>query len=57
MVHRVVCGDARDRDVYDKLLGDKKIDLVFTDPPYNIDIGGKEKTKRAMRPGDRKKGH
>ena len=36
--HRLICGDARDLDAYDKLLGDERVDLVFTDPPYNVPI-------------------
>lgn len=38
--HRVICGDARRRDVYDQLMGGEKADLIFTDPPYNVAIDG-----------------
>jgi DNA modification methylase len=38
--HRLICGDARDAGDYAKLLGDEKVDLVFTDPPYNVPIDG-----------------
>jgi DNA modification methylase len=38
--HRLLCGDARSPEAYAKLLGDTKADLVFTDPPYNVRIGG-----------------
>ncbi|WP_443749339.1 site-specific DNA-methyltransferase [Asticcacaulis solisilvae] len=38
--HRLVCGDARNRDDYVRLLGNEKVDLVFTDPPYNVPIDG-----------------
>ena len=36
--HRLVCGDARDPAAYDALLGKEQVDLVFTDPPYNVAI-------------------
>lgn len=38
--HRLICGDAREPDHYRRLLGDEKVDLVFTDPPYNVPIDG-----------------
>jgi DNA modification methylase len=38
--HRLVCGDARDIDTYQRLLKDEKADLLFTDPPYNVPING-----------------
>lgn len=36
--HRLICGDATDTETIKKLIGDKKIDLVFSDPPYGIDV-------------------
>lgn len=39
--HRVVCGDATDVLAYDALLGDDKVDCVWTDPPYGVDYVGK----------------
>ena len=38
--HRLLCGDARSAASYASLLGDEKVDLVFTDPPYNVPIDG-----------------
>jgi DNA modification methylase len=38
--HRLICGDARDRAVFDLLMEDEQADLVFTDPPYNVPIDG-----------------
>jgi DNA modification methylase len=38
--HRLVCGDARSRDDYVRLLGNEQADMVFTDPPYNVPIDG-----------------
>lgn len=38
--HKLICGDARDPDAYDALLGEEQVDLIFTDPPYNVPISG-----------------
>lgn len=38
--HRLLCGDARDLEAYRALLGDERVDLIFTDPPYNVPIDG-----------------
>lgn len=47
--HRVICGDARDVSVYQRLLGSDRADMIFTDPPYNVRIsghvGGRGRTK------------
>ena len=34
--HRLVCGDATDAATVRKLMGDRKANLVLTDPPYNV---------------------
>lgn len=38
--HRVLCGNALDRGSFAALMGGKMADLVFSDPPYNVPIGG-----------------
>jgi DNA modification methylase len=38
--HRLICGDARDTQAYETLLAGERIDLIFTDPPYNVPIDG-----------------
>jgi DNA modification methylase len=38
--HRLICGDALDRQVYSTLMENRKADAVFTDPPYNDVING-----------------
>ena len=38
--HRVLCGDSTSQVDVDKLMIGKKADMVFTDPPYNIDYQG-----------------
>ncbi len=49
--HRLVCGDATDPKSYDLLMADTKADMVFTDPPYNVDYANSAKDK--MRGKDR----
>jgi DNA modification methylase len=38
--HRLLCGDARDPACFAHLLAGKTVDLMFTDPPYNVRIDG-----------------
>ena len=41
--HRVMCGDSSNPEDLSLLMGDKKADIVFTDPPYGVAIGDKNK--------------
>ena len=38
--HRLFCGDALLPESFQRLLGDEKAQMVFTDPPYNVRIEG-----------------
>jgi DNA modification methylase len=38
--HRIICGDARDTAVFERLMAADTTRLVFTDPPYNVPIEG-----------------
>lgn len=38
--HRIICGDALDPEAYGKLMGDDQAQMVFTDPPYNVEVDG-----------------
>jgi DNA modification methylase len=46
--HRLLCGDARNRVDYERLLGSSKADLLWTDPPYGVSYTGKTPAKLRM---------
>jgi DNA modification methylase len=50
--HRVLCGDATDVTTYARLLDGAKADMVFIDPPYNVDYANsaKDKLRGSQRP-------
>ncbi len=38
--HRLICADATSERSYAALLGSERAEMAFTDPPYNVAIGG-----------------
>lgn len=36
--HRLICGDARDPEIWARLLGEQQADCLWTDPPYGVDL-------------------
>ncbi len=38
--HRLICGDSRFKETYERLMGDEKADIIFCDSPYNVKIEG-----------------
>ena len=43
--HRLLCGDATVAASYDSLLDGEAVDMVFTDPPYNVNYANSAKDK------------
>ena len=41
--HRLMCGDSADTDDVEKLMKDQKAEMVFTDPPWNVNYGDVKK--------------
>jgi DNA modification methylase len=49
--HRLLCGDSTVAESYDRVLNGEPVDMVFTDPPYNVNYANSAKDK--MRGKDR----
>lgn len=41
--HRLLCGDSTKKEDVEKLMDGQKADFVFTDPPYGVEIGAKNR--------------
>src|SRR3990167_4134860 len=42
--HKVMCGDSTKREDIKKLMGGKKADMIFIDPPYAVSYGANQDT-------------
>lgn len=51
--HRIICGDSGDPAVVHRLLGGERPTLVFTDPPYGVSIGEKNRLLNEFAEGRR----
>jgi DNA modification methylase len=43
--HRLLCGDSTSIDAVERLMDGAKADMVFTDPPYNVDYSNQDRPK------------
>ena len=46
--HRLMCGDSTDKETVQALIDGASIDMVFTDPPYDMEMGGQGCFKKSM---------
>jgi DNA modification methylase len=51
--HKLICGDSTDADTLDKLMDGHLVDMVFTDPPYNVNYGATAKDKMRAKGGSK----
>jgi len=47
--HRLLCGDATKKEDVERLMDGQKADMVFTDPPYNVDYGSSKNPRHKIR--------
>lgn len=50
--HRLMCGDSTKKADVHKLLGEERLDLVITDPPYNVNYEEKAAALNEYRPNN-----
>lgn len=53
--HRVMCGSSLSVTDWEKVMAGERADIVWTDPPYNVDIGGKNEMLDRADKGNRGK--
>lgn len=51
--HRLICGDSTDAATIEKLTQGAAVDMILTDPPYNVDYGAKNEMLNRADKGNR----
>lgn len=52
--HRLLCGDSTDRNDVDRLMAGERAQCVFTDPPYGVSIGAKNRMLQEHQKAERR---
>lgn len=51
--HRLICGDCTDAAVVERVMGGERAEMVWTDPPYGVSVGNKNKYLNSIAPSNR----
>ena len=51
--HKLVCGDCTDPATVARVMGNDKAEMVWTDPPYGVGVGDKNKFLNSIAPSNR----
>lgn len=51
--HRLICGDCTDKATVERVMGGDRAQLIFTDPPYGVAIGAKNRLLNSVQPSGR----
>ena len=51
--HRLICGDCTDRATVERVMQSDKVEMVWTDPPYGVSVGDKNKYLNSIAPSNR----
>jgi DNA modification methylase len=51
--HRLLCGNSTQADDVARVMGADRIEMVWTDPPYGVSVGDKNKMLNAIAPSNR----
>lgn len=51
--HRLLCGDSTKREDVERVMGGERACCVFTDPPYGVSVGAKNRLLNSVQPSGR----
>lgn len=51
--HRLLCGDSTKREDVERVMGDDRAEMIWTDPPYGVSVGDKNKYLNSIAPSNR----
>lgn len=51
--HRLLCGDSTKREDVERVMGGERACCIFTDPPYGVSVGAKNRLLNSVQPSGR----